>query len=253
MVFDLNKYVDAAIRTESPYVEAPLDFKTYRLLHGAMGVMTEAGELFEALDNSPAHIHLDVVNINEEIGDACWYAALLCDVLGLHFPHLVLNTYQRNYGPTADDHSKYAQGFKEECLRSSLAYMVSGAGVILDQCKRKIYYRTKNVGNTVVPYEIDAAKCEKALQKVVIGVVYASRSGFGESIETICAKNILKLAKRYPDEFLYASGFLGNLADWERAKVTSFSEAAAIERDLEAERGVLEADLKIAKQKADTQ
>jgi NTP pyrophosphatase (non-canonical NTP hydrolase) len=52
------------------------------LLHGAIGIATEAGELLDALKK---HIYynkeLDKVNISEEIGDVLWYAALLCNCL----------------------------------------------------------------------------------------------------------------------------------------------------------------------------
>jgi hypothetical protein len=238
----LNCYVQLAVRTESPFpTDLNLDYFTYRLLHGAVGVMTEAGELFEAL----AADKLDPVNVNEEIGDSAWYTALLCDVLGIPFENLVMSSFQFS-GPTCDNYSEYTPEVKKDCLHRAVARMVAGAGVILDQCKRKIYYRTMTIkapedrgfekltkndqihvasGESVkVPYEIDRKKCEKALQQIVTGLSFASRSGFGRELAEICERNILKLAKRYPDKF---------------------SEVAAVERNLEAERYVLETASKL--------
>lgn len=55
-----------------------------RLLHAAIGVATEAGELVEHLYN---HLFLgtplDQVHIEEELGDILWYVALACNALGI--------------------------------------------------------------------------------------------------------------------------------------------------------------------------
>lgn len=55
-----------------------------RLLHGSVGLVTEAGEL---LDTLKKHIYygkeVDIVNIIEELGDISYYYALLCDVLNV--------------------------------------------------------------------------------------------------------------------------------------------------------------------------
>jgi len=53
-----------------------------RLIHGVIGITTEASELFEALykhivDGEP----LDLVNISEESGDCYWYQAIISDVI----------------------------------------------------------------------------------------------------------------------------------------------------------------------------
>jgi len=51
-----------------------------------MGVVTESGELMDALKK---HIYygaeLDKTNVKEEIGDLLWYVGILCDTLGLTF------------------------------------------------------------------------------------------------------------------------------------------------------------------------
>ena len=53
-----------------------------RLLHAAMGLVTEAGEFIDMLKK---HIYydkpLDEVNLIEELGDIMWYFEVACDVL----------------------------------------------------------------------------------------------------------------------------------------------------------------------------
>lgn len=51
-----------------------------RTLHGVVGFYTEAAELLIALDNSITwNVPIDKVNLNEEVADAMWYAAILED------------------------------------------------------------------------------------------------------------------------------------------------------------------------------
>jgi NTP pyrophosphatase (non-canonical NTP hydrolase) len=54
-----------------------------RVLHGAIGIATEAGEIFESLVSSASHVvPADETNLAEEIGDVLWYCALLADAIG---------------------------------------------------------------------------------------------------------------------------------------------------------------------------
>lgn len=52
------------------------------LLHAAMGVLTEAGEILEALVSAMEGKPLDRVNLVEEMGDIEWYMALFYRTLG---------------------------------------------------------------------------------------------------------------------------------------------------------------------------
>lgn len=82
-------YIEEAKRTEPKYegsAKRLSSLETIRLLHGTMGAATEAAE---ALDMMKKHIfygkEIDLVNLKEEIGDLFWYAAILCDQLGISF------------------------------------------------------------------------------------------------------------------------------------------------------------------------
>jgi len=56
-----------------------------RLLHGFMGIATEAGEGLEALAKMHDGEELDKVNVAEELGDVFWYCALIADETGSSF------------------------------------------------------------------------------------------------------------------------------------------------------------------------
>ena len=76
-----------------------MDFKTYltesqrtliekgkdmNMLHGAIGIGTEAGELLDTFKRNIFYGKpLDTVNIKEELGDIMWYVAILCRELEL--------------------------------------------------------------------------------------------------------------------------------------------------------------------------
>jgi len=81
-----DEYIKLAVRTESRInPKTGVGFtRDERLLHAAIGMVTEVGELLDAIKK---HIfygkQLDRVNMQEEIGDLCWYVALASDVLNI--------------------------------------------------------------------------------------------------------------------------------------------------------------------------
>jgi len=81
-----ENYVALATRTESVIDSLPTKDpqKLFRLLHGAMGLCTEAGEFQDALKKALFYKQpLDLTNLGEELGDVLWYCGILCDALGL--------------------------------------------------------------------------------------------------------------------------------------------------------------------------
>lgn len=81
-----EEYLEACLVTEStdeyPIKRRLLSPEMYRLLHAAMGLSTEANE---ALDMLKKHIFygrdLDLVNLEEELGDLNWYQSIMIDAL----------------------------------------------------------------------------------------------------------------------------------------------------------------------------
>ena len=64
---------------------SPDPYTAINLLHGIIGLATEAGELLEALLLSLNGQEIDVVNISEEVGDIQWYAAAILKAIGSDF------------------------------------------------------------------------------------------------------------------------------------------------------------------------
>lgn len=76
-----EEYIEDVLRTESK-VTLSQDSHLSRGLHAVLGIATESGELLDAYKK---HIYygksLDCVNVEEELGDLCWYMSVLIDVL----------------------------------------------------------------------------------------------------------------------------------------------------------------------------
>jgi NTP pyrophosphatase (non-canonical NTP hydrolase) len=89
-----ENYVANVLRTESPgnpeTVARLIEPRTIRLIHAAMGLVSEAAELMDMLKK---HIFygkkLDLVNAVEEVGDGQWYAGLAIDVLETTFDEVL--------------------------------------------------------------------------------------------------------------------------------------------------------------------
>jgi NTP pyrophosphatase (non-canonical NTP hydrolase) len=82
-----SEYVKNALRTESGNYEFQgVHGVTPRIEHAVIGLVTEAGELTDAVKRSKIFgRELDKVNVIEEAGDIMWYLALLSDELGVPF------------------------------------------------------------------------------------------------------------------------------------------------------------------------
>lgn len=79
-----REYQELCVRTCVPQEEMYLTIEQRDILHAAMGICTEAGELQDQLKKSFFYgKKLDMVNIEEELGDAMWYIGMCCQRLGL--------------------------------------------------------------------------------------------------------------------------------------------------------------------------
>ena len=82
MKVTVGNFVELAKRTES------LNYypQNHRLEHGIDGLVTEVGELQDAMKKAKYYGKpLDLVNVKEECGDVLWYLALMFDELGTDF------------------------------------------------------------------------------------------------------------------------------------------------------------------------
>lgn len=85
--YSYRSYVSDAKRSEMDYGPVlgrlALSPKGLRLLHVALGVAGEAGELVDAVKKHVFYGQpLDTANLHEECGDLFWFLALLADTLG---------------------------------------------------------------------------------------------------------------------------------------------------------------------------
>jgi NTP pyrophosphatase (non-canonical NTP hydrolase) len=77
-VLTWTDYQPLALRTEKPMPHRR------RLSHGMLGLITETGEICDAIKKHTIYSkELDIANIGEEFGDSMWYAAILCDAAGI--------------------------------------------------------------------------------------------------------------------------------------------------------------------------
>jgi len=97
---DSKQYIQDAIRTESNNFSAiggrMKEEGTIRLMHGAIGLTTEAGEFIDALKK---HVfygkELDRVNLAEEMGDLFWYLAIIADELKIDFESVMKTNIEK--------------------------------------------------------------------------------------------------------------------------------------------------------------
>lgn len=90
-------------------VEVPIavNFPGPELVHGVLGIFTEAGELLELLKNRLQTGKLDQDEMIEELGDLFWYTALLCEALEIDME----DVWERNIEKLQ---ARYPEKFTEE-------------------------------------------------------------------------------------------------------------------------------------------
>ena len=100
-----KEYVELAIKTDHPNYQEPvnrIDKPMARLLHGAVGLVTESAEVLDAFKK---HIFygrvLDYVNIKEELGDVLWYIAIMCNEMDIDMESIMqvnIDKLKKRYG-----------------------------------------------------------------------------------------------------------------------------------------------------------
>ena len=84
----MDNFIEEALRTESSLnpLSETYEEKSARLLHAAIGLVTESGEFIDALKKFLFYGRpLDLVNLKEELGDILWYAAVAMSALDTTF------------------------------------------------------------------------------------------------------------------------------------------------------------------------
>lgn len=67
-----------------------------RLLHAAIGLCTESGEIQDQLKKAIFYgKSLDKVNLVEELGDLMWYIGIACDALGVTLEEVMQKNHEK--------------------------------------------------------------------------------------------------------------------------------------------------------------
>lgn len=107
-----ENYVGNVLRTEQRNMEPvrarATDNNTLRLLHAALGMVTEAGEFADIIKK---HIFygksIDILHASEEVGDQLWYVGVAVDVLQTTMDEVMT-------GNIAKLRSRYPEKFTEQ-------------------------------------------------------------------------------------------------------------------------------------------
>lgn len=104
-----TEYIAASVRTGiTDYKHLHTTTVSENILHAAIGMCTEAGELLDACKKSVIYGKtFDEVNGDEEVGDLLWYVALYCFQRNLTFEQL----FEQNI---AKLQARYPDKFTEE-------------------------------------------------------------------------------------------------------------------------------------------
>lgn len=177
-----------------------------RLLHAGLGMSSELSELIDAYAGEPHDGKVDWVNVAEEAADCLWYCAVGVNALG--FDHNEISLYEENPIPVGISNPLHLPAL----LAAAVAALTCSVGDFNDQIKKHMFYGR----------ELNTEKMKQSLQQVcmaISGLCIVSGTTIAEARQT----NINKLKTRYGDKF---------------------SEAAALNRNLEAERKILEDGIK---------
>lgn len=108
---DESTYKEGALSTENVnYTEIGLTAAEHiRLDHAITGIVTEAGELADALKRVKFYgKDLDITNMKEEAGDLLWYFTILLDELGTDLSEI------RDMNNRKLTKKRYKNGFSKE-------------------------------------------------------------------------------------------------------------------------------------------
>ena len=109
---EINDYQKAALRTAAGYMKPNQASYTYDnidyLLNGALGLAGETGEVVDQLKKYLYQGHpLNQKAIAEELGDVCWYIAVMAEGLGLSFEDILQGNIDKLK-------KRYPEGFTTE-------------------------------------------------------------------------------------------------------------------------------------------
>lgn len=196
-----KQYVKNVLVTEARDM-APLQerFTQIRNIRLLHGAMGLSSELAE-IQEMAEKPSIDAVNLKEEMGDLFWYMGIVVDELQLDSEKVF--THNDTGGIVA-----FSTNEQRTALQFNVNKLVIAVGILTDLLKKSIMYGK----------ELNIPGIEERLQHIDYHINQSLRY-YGQTSAGARDRNIEKLKKRYGQKF---------------------TEAAALERDLAAERAILE-------------
>ena len=103
-----GKINDRVICSSLWYDEYRTGFNPGELLNGALGLTGEAGEVAELIKKHIFHGHaLSTGDLVKELGDVCWYLALLSTAIGVSLEDIMIENIEKLK-------RRYPEGFSSE-------------------------------------------------------------------------------------------------------------------------------------------
>jgi NTP pyrophosphatase (non-canonical NTP hydrolase) len=167
--------------------EIGIDPRTTDLLHCAIGIVTEAGELCLAINIDHS---VDKINILEEIGDVTWYSFNLARLIGW-IPNEAYSVKYENFD-----------------INLAVDLLSVAASELMDHFKRAIYYHKG------LDYEHIAKKLDE-IHEILYSICVYHHIEFEKCLQA----NIDKLAKRYPGNFFTPDAAVNRDTDAERKEL----------------------------------
>lgn len=165
-----NEYLILSEKTLSDKFNCSAPAKQ-KVLHAAIGLCTEAGELIDVFDDLQEGRAIDVVNLKEELGDMYWYLAILSRELSISstLPHSTVEKKDTSW---------------------HILQLVRSSGDILDLLKKSVYYGA-NLNEEGISTEV---------LNLFISLNEISKN-WNLAIQDIWETNINKLKARYGEKF----------------------------------------------------
>ncbi len=175
------------------------------LSHMVMGMSSELSELQKCVNKGITNnAPIDLINLGEEVADGLWYGFNYANLRGIEIPDTLFT-----------DLDKWCE----------ITDIIINIGDLSDIVKRLLAYKQDFEVQEKKRKSTEGDNYRNERQILLSYLVSLARVATTHeiSLEEIMGKNILKLYVRYPDKF---------------------SEDSALIRDLEAERAVLESNIK---------
>jgi NTP pyrophosphatase (non-canonical NTP hydrolase) len=168
----LNEYQALALRT----CPEGLDLRE-RMLMTTLGIGSEAGEVIADADAYAYGLPLNRDNVIKELGDICWYIAVMLDTITRTMSDI-------------DVMRKWEVERRDEAFIARALQIGKHAGSIVEYVKQGFYHG----------HDLDNPALALKLAQLY-GSVQDCANQLGASIGYVLERNIEKLRKRYPEGF----------------------------------------------------